>query len=104
MLLLLSILALIAALVITGVVYQWQGERSDRRRYTSEGRWIDIGGKRRLYLVEKGSSGPTVIFEAGIAASNLNWFHIQEAVSRFAATASYDRSEEHTSELQSLRH
>jgi len=31
-------------------------------------------GSRRLYLVEKGSSGPAVIFEAGIAATNLNWF------------------------------
>jgi pimeloyl-ACP methyl ester carboxylesterase len=91
MLLLLSILALIAALLTAGVVYQWQGERSDCRRYTREGRWIDIGGKRRLYLVEKGSSGPAVIFEAGIAATNLNWFYIQEAVSRFASTASYDR-------------
>jgi pimeloyl-ACP methyl ester carboxylesterase len=82
---------LIAALLTAGVVYQRLGERSDRRRYTGDGRWIDIGGKRRLYLVEKGSSGPTVIFEAGIAATNLNWFHIQEAVSRFASTASYDR-------------
>ena len=91
MLLFLSILGLIAALLTAGVVYQWHGARSDRRRYTSDGRWIDIGGKRRLYLVEKGSSGPAVIFEAGIAATNLNWFYIQEAVSRFASTASYDR-------------
>jgi pimeloyl-ACP methyl ester carboxylesterase len=91
MLLLLSILALIAALLTAGVVYQRLGERSDRRRYTSDGRWIDIGDKRRLYLVEKGSSGPTVLFEAGIAATNLNWFYIQEAVARFASTASYDR-------------
>ena len=34
---------------------------------------------------------PTVLFEAGIAATNLNWFHIQETVSRFTGTASYDR-------------
>jgi len=33
-----------------------------------------------------------VLFEAGIAATNLNWFHIQESVSRFTGTASYDRS------------
>jgi pimeloyl-ACP methyl ester carboxylesterase len=33
-----------------------------------------------------------VLFEAGIAATNLNWFHIQETVSRFTGTASYDRS------------
>ena len=91
MALLLSILALVAALITAGIVYQCLGARSDRLRSANGGRWIDIGGKRRLYLVEKGSSGPTVIFEAGIAATNLNWFHIQEAVSRFASTASYDR-------------
>jgi len=39
----------------------------------------------------KGSNGPTVLFEAGIAATNLNWFHIQETVSLFTGTASYDR-------------
>jgi pimeloyl-ACP methyl ester carboxylesterase len=38
-----------------------------------------------------GSGNQTVLFEAGIAATNLNWFHIQETVSRFATTASYDR-------------
>jgi len=54
-------------------------------------RWVDIGGKCRLYLLEKGTGGPTVLFEAGIAATNLNWFHIQEIVARFNHTASYDR-------------
>jgi pimeloyl-ACP methyl ester carboxylesterase len=91
MALFLSILALAAALITTGIVYQCLGAHSDRLRYANRGRWIDIGGKRRLYLVEKGSGYPTVLFEAGIAATNLNWFHIQEPVSRFASTVSYDR-------------
>jgi pimeloyl-ACP methyl ester carboxylesterase len=82
-----------AVLIAAGCVYQWLGERSDRRRYAGAGRSIDIGGGRKLYVVEKGcGDGPTVLFEAGIAATNLNWFHIQETVSRFAGTASYDRS------------
>jgi pimeloyl-ACP methyl ester carboxylesterase len=91
MILFLYVLGLAAALVVGGSVYQRIGAHHDRCRYTSSGRWIDIGGKRKLYLVEKGSSGPTVLFEAAIAATSLNWFHIQEAVSRFAFTASYDR-------------
>jgi pimeloyl-ACP methyl ester carboxylesterase len=91
MVLLLSIPGLAAALILMGLVYQSLGARRDRQRYARDGRWIDIGGRRQLYLVEKGSNGPTVVFEAGIAATNLNWFHIQETVSRFAATASYDR-------------
>jgi pimeloyl-ACP methyl ester carboxylesterase len=89
---LLSILGLVVALVATGFLYQWFGAHYDRLRYANKGRWIDIGDGRRLYLLEKGSGGPTVLFESGIAATNLNWSHIQEKVSRFATTASYDRS------------
>jgi pimeloyl-ACP methyl ester carboxylesterase len=80
-----------AALVAAGFLYQWIGSYYDRLRYARGGRWIDIGGRCRLYLLEKGSGGATVLFESGIAATNLNWFHIQEKVSRFATTASYDR-------------
>jgi pimeloyl-ACP methyl ester carboxylesterase len=89
--LLFSILGVAAFLIAAGIVYQCLGACFDRRRYARGGRWIDIGGKRSLYLVEKGSGNPTVLFEAGIAATNLNWFHIQEPVSRFASTVSYDR-------------
>jgi pimeloyl-ACP methyl ester carboxylesterase len=88
----LSIPCLLAALIAAGFLYQWFGAHYDRWRFAAAGRWINIGGGRRLYLLEKGAGEATVLFEAGIAATNLNWFHIQETVSRFAATASYDRS------------
>jgi pimeloyl-ACP methyl ester carboxylesterase len=91
MTLLFTICGFAAALIAAGFFYQWFGARRDRVRYASCGRWIDIGDGRRLYLLEKGSGGPTVLFEAGIAATNLNWFQIQETVSRFTGTASYDR-------------
>jgi pimeloyl-ACP methyl ester carboxylesterase len=88
----LSTTGLVAALAATGFLYQWLGAHYDRLRYASRGRWIDIGDGRRLYLLEKGSGDVTVLFESGIAATNLNWFHIQEQVSRIATTASYDRA------------
>jgi pimeloyl-ACP methyl ester carboxylesterase len=91
MILFFTIVGVAAALLVAGIAYQCLGALSDRNRYARDGRWIDIGGRRRLYLVEKGSGNPTVLFEAGIAATNLNWFHIQEPVSRFASTVSYDR-------------
>lgn len=91
MFLLVSIAWFTAVLIGTGFMYQWIGARRGRRRYAGQGRCVDIGSGRRLYLLEKGSGNPTVLFEAGIAATNLNWFHIQESVSRFTGTASYDR-------------
>lgn len=89
---LLSFAGLSAALVATGFLYQWFGAHYDRLRYAGEGRCIDIGEGRTLYLLEKGSGDATVLFESGIAATNLNWFHIQEAIARLANTASYDRA------------
>ena len=88
----LVILGVIAAALAAGFLYQSIGASRDRRRYTSLGRWIEIDRGRSLYVVEKGSGAPTVLFEAGIAATTLNWHRIQENVSRFTATASYDRS------------
>ena len=87
----LSITGLAGALVAAGFLYQWFGSRYDRKRFTSAGRFLEIGNGQRLYLLEKGSGEATVLFESGIAATNLNWFHIQEKVSLFASTASYDR-------------
>jgi pimeloyl-ACP methyl ester carboxylesterase len=87
----LLIIGLAGALVAAGFLYQWLGSRNDRRRFTNTGRWVQIGNGQRLYLLEKGSGEATVLFESGIAATYLNWFHIQEQVSSFASTASYDR-------------
>jgi pimeloyl-ACP methyl ester carboxylesterase len=94
MLAFLWIAASTAALIGVGCLYQWIGGHRDRLRFASPGRLVTIGRKYKLYLLEKGSTGsqaPTVLFEAGIAATNLNWFHIQEIVSGFTGTASYDR-------------
>src|ERR1700691_1292027 len=85
------VLAVAAVPVLAGFLYQWLGSYYDRLRFARTGRWIDIGNGRKHYLLEKGSGESTVLFEAGIAATNLNWFNIQEGVSRFASTASYDR-------------
>lgn len=92
MVILVAIFGSFAALGVAGFLYQWTGERRDRRRFTCCGRWVTIEDGHRLFLLEKGSGGPTVLFESGIAATNLNWCHIQKDVSQFTHTASYDRS------------
>jgi len=74
-----------------GCTYQAVAARRDRHRYTHAGRWIDIGNRRNLFMLEKGTGDTTVVFESGIAATHLNWSSIQEQVSHFAGTVAYDR-------------
>jgi pimeloyl-ACP methyl ester carboxylesterase len=87
----LSIVCVAVGLLSAGFLYQWIGAYRDRARYAGDGRLVDIGEGHSLYLQEMGTGGPTVLFEAGIAATNLNWRHVQENVAQFTGTASYDR-------------
>ena len=88
---LLSCAALILILLIVGMVYQSVGALIDRKRFLTWGRLVDIGDGQKLYLFEKGSGGPAVIFESGISATSQNWLHVQESVSAFARVIAYDR-------------
>lgn len=81
----------ILVLMLVGVIYQRVGARNDRRRYLRQGRFIEIGQGCRLFVSEMGTGGPTVVFESGIAAPCQNWLRMQQAVSGFARTLSYDR-------------
>ena len=81
-----------AILVTIGCVYQALGCRRDRRHLAGAGRWITGSKGHSLYLFEQGEGRPTVVFESGIGATNLNWRHIQSEVSGFTSTASYDRA------------
>jgi pimeloyl-ACP methyl ester carboxylesterase len=91
----LSILLILAAfsfVVACGGVYQAVGRYRDSQLYPPTGRIVDIGGGTRLHLVDAGSGTPTVILEAGIAASSLSWTLVQPEVAKFARVASYDRA------------
>jgi pimeloyl-ACP methyl ester carboxylesterase len=81
----------IAVIVAAGYMYQMLGSRRDRKQFTGQGRMVSIGPRHQLYVLEKGVGGPTVVFESGIAATNLNWHHIQEVISETTHTVSYDR-------------
>jgi pimeloyl-ACP methyl ester carboxylesterase len=86
------ILASVALLVLAGTVYQHIGSLRDRRIHTGQGRWVSIGRGCGLYFFEEGRGEPTVLFEAGIGATHLNWRGIQDPISTVAHTIAYDRA------------
>lgn len=90
MTILLVILAIGAAVVTAGTIYQAIGLAVDRKRYPPPGRMVAIGG-RRLHLMESGT-GPAVVFESGISATCLNWTKVRGEVAQFARACAYDRA------------
>jgi len=91
---LLWLLLLIPVLPVVGMIYQWIGAWNDQRRFLGLGRLVEVGDRRRIYVSDMGrqmTSGPTVIFESGIAATSQNWLLVQESVAGFTRAVSYDR-------------
>jgi pimeloyl-ACP methyl ester carboxylesterase len=52
---------------------------------------VDVGG-HRLHVVCQGAGGPSVLLEAGVAASSLSWALIQPSIASFTQVCAYDRA------------
>ncbi|HVV47238.1 MAG TPA: alpha/beta fold hydrolase, partial [Bryobacteraceae bacterium] len=55
------------------------------------GRMVDLDG-RRLHVSMAGHGSPTVVLEAGIAASSLSWALVARAVAEWTTVVAYDRA------------
>ncbi len=88
----LIVVALAAALLVFGFVYEKLAEARDSRRHGPPGRLVDIGG-RRLHILCKGEApGPTVVIEQGAGSPSVVWQPIQNEASAFARVCLYDRA------------
>ncbi len=90
------LLGFLAVLILAGIVYQAAGTSRDARRFPAPGRIVDAGGLRvhmREMEPENVPAGtPTVVLEAGIAATSLSWSKVAPEVAKFARVVSYDRA------------
>ncbi len=87
-----AIAVILVLIVISGYVYEHVTRYHIRKSMPVCGRLVDIGD-HRLHINIKGTGGPLVVFEAGFdGAGSLVWDKVQNEVSRFNATASYDRA------------
>lgn len=86
----LGIALTIASLLLAGFLYQSIGGWRGRARF-AKARFVTLGDGSRIFVRQQGSGRPTVVFEAGIGASSLNWRHIQQALAPAVSTFAYDR-------------
>jgi pimeloyl-ACP methyl ester carboxylesterase len=79
----------IVVLLALGAIYQRISSALDARKSPPPGRLIKIGN-RALHADIRGESNPPVVFEAGIAATSVNWRLVQAQIAN--QTISYDRA------------
>src|SRR5437660_2176721 len=82
---------LLVLLATAGLLYQGIASGVDASRYRAPGKLIDVGGYR-LHINCTGTGSPTVILDAGLGGSSLDWSKVQPAVARFTRVCSYDRA------------
>jgi pimeloyl-ACP methyl ester carboxylesterase len=83
---------ILTILVITiGFIFE-RISRSNAESIIPHGEFADVGG-HKLHYYKKGNDEPTVVFESAFDPSgHLQWFNLQQEISKFATTISYDRA------------
>ncbi|HLJ51411.1 MAG TPA: alpha/beta hydrolase [Bryobacteraceae bacterium] len=87
----LYVLGFLALLIAAGILYQRFGLWRDAAKFPPPGRLVRVG-PHRMHLLEMGQGSPTVVLEAGISATCVNWRRVQTEIAKFAHVVSYDRA------------
>src|SRR5690349_3405316 len=81
----------VAATVAAGTIYEALASRGDAAAYPPMGQLIDVGGYR-LHLDCRGSGSPTIVLDAGLGGSSLDWSLVQPTLAHSTRVCSYDRA------------
>lgn len=89
-----TLAALVGLLVVLGLVgasYEAIAAAGDARRYPAPGQLVDVGGYR-LHIDCVGTGSPTVVLDAGLSGSSLDWSLVQPELGRATRVCAYDRA------------
>ncbi len=83
--------ALATVLALSGAAYEAIAARGDARVHPAPGRLVDVGGFR-LHIHCVGVGSPTVVLDAGLGASSLDWGLVQPELATTTRVCAYDRA------------
>src|SRR5918912_2928330 len=87
-----TLAALFGLLVVLGLIgagYEAIAAAGDARRYPAPGQLVDVGGYR-LHIQCVATGSPTVVLDAGLSGSSLDWSLIQAAIGQTTQVCAYD--------------
>jgi pimeloyl-ACP methyl ester carboxylesterase len=86
-----ALVGLIAVLALAGASYEAIAAAGDARRYPPPGQLVDVGGYR-LHIQCVGAGSPTVVLDAGLGGSSLDWSLVQPELGSTTRVCAYDRA------------
>jgi pimeloyl-ACP methyl ester carboxylesterase len=86
-----ALVGLIAVLALAGASYEAIAAAGDARRYPAPGQLVDVGGYR-LHIQCVGTGSRTVVLDAGLGGSSLDWNLVQPELGRTTRVCAYDRA------------
>jgi pimeloyl-ACP methyl ester carboxylesterase len=81
----------IAAVAALGATYEVIAGSQDPSIYPPAGRLVDVGGYR-MHLDCRGEGSPTVVMDAGLGGSSLDWILVRASLTTTTKVCSYDRA------------
>jgi pimeloyl-ACP methyl ester carboxylesterase len=88
---LVAAVGLIVVLGLVGASYEAIAAAGDAQRYPAPGQLVDIGSYR-LHIQCVGTGSPTVVLDAGLGGSSLDWNLVQPELGRTTRVCAYDRA------------
>jgi pimeloyl-ACP methyl ester carboxylesterase len=84
-------IGLAAVIATAGAGFEWIAGARDAAAYPAAGRLVDAGG-HRLHLDCRGAGAPTVVMDAGLGGSSLDWSLVQPELAGLTQVCTYDRA------------
>jgi pimeloyl-ACP methyl ester carboxylesterase len=85
------VLALIAGLALAGAAYEAIAAHGDAQAYPAPGQLVDVGGYS-LHIQCVGTGTPTVVLDAGLGGTSLDWNLVQTQIGQTTRVCAYDRA------------
>ena len=82
---------LMVIIAAAGAAYEEIASAGDAVAYPPPGRLVDVGGYK-LHLDCRGEGSPTIIMDAGLGGSSLDWSLVQPEVAHSTHVCTYDRA------------
>lgn len=87
----LALVAIAIVMALSGAAYEAIAARADARAYPAPGRLVDVGG-HRLHIHCIGVGSPTIVLDAGLGGSSLDWSLVQPELATTTRVCAFDRA------------